>query len=531
MTKSKVFFILSLGFIGGVFSASFYYPSLIDNYYLLILVLLAVIILAIFYKKPAMMAGFFILFFIFGIHLTEKRLEVVKNIKEDDFSGEVVVIGEPTISGRQQRMVAFPKIQPLEQLPRLNLGTDSRFLITAGIFPEYKYGDVLRVDCKLEIPKNFGRGPSTASDLRSDSAQDESSGFDYKMYLAKDGIYYLCNNPKIEDLNRNEGNKFYAAILNIKNKFNDNIMKLMPSPQSGLLSGLLIGGSGLLSKDYQNYFSLTGTTHIVAVSGYNVTIVAEYLMLLGLFIGLWRQQAFWFAAIGIIFFVILTGMPSSAVRAGVMGILLIWAMKNGRLANAQNAIIFAAGVMLLANPLSLRWDVGFQLSFLATLGIVYVYPIFNEYLMKLDAMNRVSTIAEILFLTLSAQVFVLPILMINFGKLSLISPLANVLILPIIPLTMLTGFIAILFSFIIPPIGQVFAWLAFLPLKYETMVIKFLASLKYSSVEISNFSWIGVVLWYIILGGGVVLIKKKITNPPLPLGEDAESSRQERAPN
>jgi competence protein ComEC len=205
------------------------------------------------------------------------------------------------------------------------------------------------------------------------------------------------------------------------------------------------------------------------------------------------------------------------VRAGVMGILLIWAMKNGRLANAQNAILFAVSVMLLVNPLSLRWDVGFQLSFLATLGIVYVYPIFNHYISKLDAINRlptgqagVSTIAEILLLTLAAQTFVLPILMINFGKLSLISPLANVLVLPIIPLTMLIGFIAILFSFVFSPIGQIFAWLAFLPLKYETIIIKFLAGLRYSSIEISNFSWFAVVVWYIILSLVVWWLRRKI---------------------
>jgi competence protein ComEC len=117
---------------------------------------------------------------------------------------------------------------------------------------------------------------------------------------------------------------------------------------------------------------------------------------------------------------------------------------------------------------------------------------------------------EILFLTLSAQTFVLPVLMVNFGKLSLISPLANVLVLPIIPLTMLIGFIAILFSFIIYPVGQVMAWLAFLPLKYETFVIKYLASLKYASVDISNFPWWLIVVWYIILGGGIILVRRKI---------------------
>ena len=439
------------------------------------------------------MAGFFVLFFALGIYLTNiSLLEIGNHNEEKFFSGTAQIVKEPQMSGRYQNIIVQGE-------------NGEKFLARAGVFPQYSYGDELKIDCKLEIPKNFSGQSASGGGNESGLSATE---FDYRMYLAKDGVYYLCNNPKIENINKNDGNKLYAALLKIKDGFNGKIMSIMPSPQSGLLSGLLIGGSGLLSKDYQNYFSLTGTTHIVAVSGYNVTIVAEYLMLLGLFLGLWRPQAFWFAAIGIILFVILTGMPASAVRAGVMGILLIWAMKNGRLANAQNAILFAAGIMLLINPLLLRWDVGFQLSFLATLGIVYVYPIFHNFVVK-KISGGISVITETLFLTLSAQFFVLPILMTNFGKLSLVSPLANVLVLPIIPLTMLIGFFAIMFSFIIYPIGQVLAWLAFLPLKYETTMIQFLAGLKYSSVEIKSFPWWLIAVWYIILVGGLIYFRKK----------------------
>jgi len=185
-------------------------------------------------------------------------------------------------------------------------------------------------------------------------------------------------------------------------------------------------------------------------------------------------------------------------------------MKNGRLANARNAIVFSAGAMLLINPMLLRYDIGFQLSFLATLGIVYLYPILENYLIK---KNRVFGIREIVFLTISAQIFVLPIILLNFGKLSLISSLANLLVLPIIPLTMFLGFMLIVFQFIFPPLGTVFAWLVFMPLKYEMEIIKFLASFKFSSVEIENFSWMEVVAWYAILF--LILYKFKKTKDKL----------------
>ncbi|MDR3559416.1 MAG: ComEC/Rec2 family competence protein [Candidatus Pacebacteria bacterium] len=484
LSKSKVFTILSSAFIAGVFGASFYYPGVIDREFIYLLFVAAIIVLAVFQEsKRVILIGAAFLFFTLGIFLTSAKLIAIKNINQagQNFSGLAEVVDDPAIQGQTQKMTVAPLDLPGE-----------KFSLTTGYYPDYHYGDELAVQCKLEIPKNF-------------------DGFDYQMFLAKDGVYYQCQYPKIKSTGKNIGNKFFVAVIAVKNNFNATIMRLMPSPQSGLLSGLLIGGSGLMSKTYQNYFSLTGTTHIVAVSGYNVTIVAEYLMLLGIFIGLWRGQAFWFAAIGIALFVILTGLPASAVRAGVMGILLIWAMKNGRLANAQNAILFAAVVMLLINPLLLRWDVGFQLSFLATLGIVFVYPVFNVFVVKKIGRN-LSVITETLFLTLSAQAFVLPILMTNFGKLSLVSPLANVLVLPIIPFTMLLGFAAILFSLVVPPVGQIIAWLAFLPLKYEMTAIQFLAGLKYAAVDINSFPWWGIAGWYIMLL--LVIYKLKIKCPP-----------------
>ncbi|OGI30122.1 MAG: hypothetical protein A2343_04105 [Candidatus Moranbacteria bacterium RIFOXYB12_FULL_35_8] len=484
MIKSKIFLILSLFFIGGIMTASFYYPKIMDISVMLLFLILALIIIFLFYKNKFSVIGFAMTFFILGIFLVSGKLEKNKDLNQDgnNFSGVVMIAKEPEIKEKMQKII----LAPLEN-------GKEKILLNTNIYEKYEYGENLKVNCQLEIPKNF----------------DEK--FDYRMYLAKDGIFYECKSPKIEKLNKNSGNEIYAILLKIKNKFNENINQLIPAPESGLLSGLLLGGSDQLSKSVKDNFSRTGMTHIVAVSGYNVTIIAEYLMLVGIFLGLWRRQAFYFAVTGIIIFVILTGLSSSAVRAGIMGVLLIWAMKNGRLANSQNAILFSACVMLLINPLLLRFDIGFQLSFLATIGIIYLYPIFENYFLHLVETQQccVSTIIEILFLSLSAQIFVLPIIMFNFETLSLISLLANVLILPIIPFTMLFGFIAGASGFIFQPIALIFSWLAFLPLKYETLVINYLASLKYASVEMKT-AWWGVVIWYIILVGIIYFIKKKV---------------------
>ena len=488
MNKSKIFFLLSLSFIGGIFGASFFYPRIVPEIYLASTLISFLILSVIFYPRTkaekeksqkAYLLIFSGLFFLSGFWLTSMKLEKIVGLDKasQNFSGEVVVTKEPAIKDRMQKIVVENSGALSAPNGHLEPKQGGRFLITTVAYTKYNYGDKLQVSCPLEIP-------------------EEIEGFDYQMYLAKDNILHICKNPKIKLLAENQGSGFFSAILKIKNNLQEKIIALLPAPQSGLLIGLILGGDDNLSKNIQDDFSKTGLTHIVAVSGYNVTIVAEYLMLTGIFLGLWRRQAFWLALVGIFLFVVMTGLSASAVRAGVMGGLILWAMKNGRLSNAQNSIIFSAGVMLVFNPLLLRWDVGFQLSFLATIGIIYFYPLIEKFAIKKHGLGFLS---EILFLTLSAQVFVLPIILNDFQKLSVISPLANLLVLPIIPLTMLFGFLMVVFAFVFPPLAMIFSWLTFLLFKYETSTIEFLASLKFSSVEVLHFSWGWVVGWYIIL--------------------------------
>lgn len=504
MDKAKIFLLFSLSFIFGVFCASFFYPDIFSAFLARFILVLAVIFFFIFYKnKFIALFSFCVVAFIFGFWLTEKKIDKIIFFKNSapqiNFSGQGMISAEPKIKDKYQEIIFVPADLPRQSPDSIGTtaGDNFNILIQESKYREYFYGDELQLVCRLEIPRNR-----------------DGSDFDYQSYLAKDGIFYICQKPQIENLpaggRKNFGNKFYSAIIEIKKKFTANIFLLIPSPEAGLLEGLIIGGSGKLSKEVQDNFSRTGMTHIVAVSGYNITIVAQYLMLLGIFLGLWRRQAFWFAVLGIWIFIMMTGFPASAIRAGAMGTLLLWVIKNGRLANAQNAILCSAVIMLFWNPLLLRYDIGFQLSFLATLGIVYFYPIFEEYSRK--KLQKVPEIifflAEILFLSLSAQIFVLPIILFNFQTLSVISPLANILILPILPITMLLGFLAVMASFIFYPLAIFFSWLAYLPLRYEVLTINYLANLKYSFLEIS-LSWRGVILWYIILLAILYLIKNK----------------------
>lgn len=494
MSKSKILLFLLLSFIGGVFWRSFFE---IGQTQIFLLLIFSLIILFVFYKnKMATLVAFLLLAFWLGLWRTDNKIEEANNLKYlGKIFQEKAIVQKATASTFGQNVIAQlaeEKIAVLLQVPQ---------------YPEYEYGDLLEIFCVAKAIEN------------------KDNSFDYRMYMAKEGVLYQCDPIKsllpqgapqfngagkqIKKVGENGGNWFYGKIIAMRTIFESKITRVIPQPYGALAVGLLLGGSGGLSKEIQSDFSRTGMTHIVAVSGYNVTIIAEYLILLGIFLGFWRKQAIWLALFGIILFVIIAGLPASAVRAGVMSGILLWAMKNGRLTSSENAIIFAGAIMLILNPLLLRWDVGFQLSFLATLGIVLTSSFWEKSFVK---KNKALGISEAITLSLSAQIFVLPIIAYNFQLVSLISLLANVFILPVIPLSMLLVFLVIVFGLIWTPLSLVFAWLAFTLLAYELKLIQLLAEFPWASASIETVSVWWIVIYYIILIGIIFWIKKEEKN-------------------
>lgn len=444
-----------------------------------VLIVFALIILAIFYKNSkAALVAFLFLSFAFGLW----RMDIsLKNAGRYDKPGiiksvEAGVVQEPDEKDAYKNVI-LEFVYNGELIKGLAM-VDKNFDIA--------YGDEVELSCSLEIPQN------------------KDAKFDYRMYLAKDGIGYICKKAQIEKISGG-GSNIYRYLLSLKNVLQKNIFEAMPVPESALSGGMLFGGTTGLSEKVKNDFSKTGLTHIVAVSGFNVTIIAEYLLAFAIFLGLWRKQAIWAALIGIFLFVAMIGFPSSAVRAGIMGSMLIWAMKHGRIANSFNAILFSAAIMLLINPLLLRWDIGFQLSFLATLGIVLFLPLWENRFIK---SNRALGITEMILLTISASVFVLPIIIYNFGTLSLISILANVAILPFVPLAMLMSFFVSLAGIFSAYVSMPFAWLAYTINHYIVTMVSMLAEMSWSSAEIS-MSARNVLAYYMILFVGLKLLYEK----------------------
>lgn len=492
MTPSRIFLYFCLSFIGGIFLSSFFKISLPV---LLAILILGLILISVFWpRKKLVIIGFSILFLVLGIwrhQLAEIRSARAEIRNYNDQEKSITLIGtitnEPDIKEKSQKLTI--KVRELHTditLYRLNLG---KVLVTTRRYPEYKYGDKLEIVGKLESPPIF-------------------EGFNYKDYLKKDGIYSVMNFPEIELVGQGFGNPIYKILFSFKNKFKEVIGKFISPPQLGILEALAFGDEEKISKEWKDKLNFTGTRHITAVSGMNITIIAFLILNFLLLLGFWRQQAFYLSIFLLILYILMIGAPASAVRAGIMGGLLLLAQHLGRMSQATRAVVFASTFMLFLNPLLLRLDIGFQLSFLAILGIIYLQPIFSNYFKKFPN-PKFFPLRMTLSTTMAAQIFTLPILVYNFGYIPLVSPITNILIVPFLaPITILIFLFGIL-GMIFWPLGWIFSWPAWLSLTYTISIVDWFSQLPFASLAVKNLHWIWLVISYLILGYFTWRLKEK----------------------
>ena len=452
MTKSKIFLLLLISFIGGVFFYSIIKipAAIIAGVFILGFLFLFFAIFKKDYRK--IIFGFCILALAFGVWRSYEVMSRRPEISSDYTNGQKLNFSG-VITEEPDRRTGFVYYI-------LNNEPLGRILIKTNLYPEYFYGDILKISGNLEAPENF-------------------SGFDYQSYLAKDNIFLISRNPEITLLNRQQSRNFYAYLLILKKNFIAIIDKILPEPSSSFLAALLVGARRTLPDSLVDAFNTTGTSHIVAVSGYNISIISIMALNFLNYLLLPRRLIFWVVTAGILMFTLIAGAGASVVRAAIMGGLLVLAGREGRFYRVTNAIVFAGAAMLFFNPYLLRYDTGFQLSFLAALGLIYLAPHFNRWFAKLP--NFLSFRAN-LSATLSAQIMTFPIIFWEFGRVSLVATLANVLILPAIPTTMLFGFLAGLSGFISLKIAEVLIFPAWLLLSYQIFVVKILSAFPWASI-------------------------------------------------
>jgi competence protein ComEC len=298
-----------------------------------------------------------------------------------------------------------------------------------------------------------------------------------------------------------------ARLAGLRLAISSSIASSVPQPESGYLAGILVGAKGNVDATVKDQFARTGTSHILAISGYNITIVASVLMMLLAPLG--RRRSYWWAVAGIVLFTIMVGAGASVVRAAIMGVMALTAQRLGRANDAGTAMAATAAGMCWFNPFLLRWDIGFQLSFLAFAGIVYVEPLLRSSIEKLIP---IKSLASIIATTLAAQVLVLPLLLFDFGQLAVYTLPVNVLVLPFVPLAMALGFATavagLLWSFAGQFIGQV-AWLV---AAVQLGIIRTAAALPYATFEVHITPSAMFAVYAALVAWLVSLYRRRIRN-------------------
>lgn len=249
--------------------------------------------------------------------------------------------------------------------------------------------------------------------------------------------------------------------------------KVMPSPMSSLGAGILLGIKGQMPYDFYQQLIATGTLHIVAASGFNVMIVAQILMNLALNF-FRRGVAIGIGVGGIVLYVLLAGASASVVRAGIMGSLSLMAYFWGRPSEAKRLLWVTAGIMMLSEPRMVA-DIGFQLSVAATAGLIYMGPrlqILKARILRFSNEGVEKFIEQYLFPTLAASLATAPIILWHFGRVSLISPLVNLLILPVVPLIMFLTAMVVILGSVAMSLAYLAGWVAYVPLAWVVWVVK-----------------------------------------------------------
>lgn len=430
------------------------------------------------HKVYALFVLLFSVFFMLGIVRFDMKYlyqqEQIMSFRDDE-SYEGIVVGEPEYKNNYQRLVV--------QVDSISRPT--RMLVSTDRYPEFHTGDRVNIRGEVKNPENF--------------ITEEGKEFNYIKYLSNKNIVFTMPFAEISLVGAREGRHLQRFLINLKHSFLSAIQRVIKEPEGGLLGGVLLGAKDGLDKETEQKFINTGTIHIVVLSGYNITIVSEAIVRnLERFIP--ERIALSFGAFGIVMFALLTGAGTTTVRATVMGLLGLLARVTKRNYDILRALFLAGFLMVFLNPFSLVYDISFQLSFIATLGLVLVTPLVEKWRFVKFFPERFS-IREIFASTLATQITVLPFLLYKMGTLSVVAPLVNMLVLPFVPLTMGMGALAGLLEFVTNIGSNPVSWLSFGLLHYLVSIVDWFGSLSWSAISISHIPLIFILVLY-----GVVII-------------------------
>ncbi|MES2436487.1 MAG: ComEC/Rec2 family competence protein [Patescibacteria group bacterium] len=410
---------------------------------------------------------------------------VLKSFVEQKIEGKGVVVSDP-----EERSTSVRLILELRELGQEKLIKPTKILVSDFPYSRVAYGDEVQIKGVLQEPENF--------------EGDTGREFNYISFLAKDKIFYIMPQSQVEIISHDNGNAVASWLLALKKKYIHSIDQAIPFPESRLGAGITIAGKRALPKSVEEDFQKSGTLQVVVLSGYNMTIVAEGIMIICASLPFIIASSL--GILGIVLFTIMAGASATVVRGAVMAILVVFSKLFHRRYTVTRALCITGCGMVVVNPMLLVFDPSFQLSFLATIGLIYVSPIVEKHMHWVTERYKLR---EISTATIAAQLFVTPFLLYTSGVFSVVSLPANVLLTLVIPLTMLVCFITGMVGMFVPLLATLLGYLAFVFLRYTLTTVHIFAALPFASVTLPFFP-----LWLLVVSYGcyAVIIKKFYEN-------------------
>jgi competence protein ComEC len=366
--------------------------------------------------------------------------------------------------------------------------TPVRGIILAIVYADTEliYGDRIRLKGMLETPP-------------------ENEDFSYRDYLAHQAIYSVSSFPEVSLIGHDQANPLLSALYATRVRLLHVVHTIYPDPEASLVAGIILGEQSGITESVQEAFRVTGTSHVIVISGFNISIIA------GLFTHMFsrllgRYKGALVAATGIVFYTLLVGANAAVLRAAFLGLLSLPGQLLGRRQFGLNSLAFAAAFLSIFNP-TILWDVSFQLSFAATLGIMlYAEPLsrwftglISRYIPPDKAEKLAVPVSEYFLLTLAAQLTTLPLLVYYFKRISLTALIANPLILPAQPPLMVLGGLSAIAGALFQPLGQLLAWLCLPFTAYTIHMVEWLATIPHGSIALGETTLGGILLFYAVL--------------------------------
>jgi competence protein ComEC len=365
-----------------------------------------------------------------------------------------------------------------------------RVLVTTRLYPEHAYGDVIQLTGRLETPPVL-------------------DGFDYRDYLARRGVVSTVLYPQIKLLETGEGSRFKRALMDARQPLDNALKRALPEPEAALARGILLGRRASIPADVMDDFNRAGISHLIAISGQNVVLVAGFVVAaLASLIG--RRPATVVAIAVVLAYAVFVGASPSVLRAAVMAAVMLGAVLAGRPAAALPGVVLAAGLLVAAWPLLID-DVSFQLSFAATIGIILASQrVRSAILQRLAFLPGWSAafLAENVAITASASLAVLPVIAGTFGRISIVSLPANLLAAPAFVLALFGSAVTAVAGALDPSLGRVAAELSYLPLTYLVHLARDASSLPGASSDVTGFGGPETAGVYVALAALYVFLRR-----------------------